>query len=143
MNIISLVFDAYGGRGGIARYNVNLLKALSLNSKVNKILVFAKNYYYKIDDVPHKITLYCDGSKNYFSYIFDILKRKNEIYDVSFIICGHINLLPIAKLLSKLFNAEIILIIYGVEALKPSKHLIINLLARRIKKFNIYKKSYY
>ena len=126
MNIISLVFDAYGGRGGIARYNVNLLKALSLNPKLNKIFVFAKNSYYKIDDLPKKVTFFCDGQKNYFSYIFDILKRKNQIYNVSFIICGHINLLPIAKLLSKLFNAEIILIIYSLfskvfesKSLKP------------------------
>jgi glycosyltransferase involved in cell wall biosynthesis len=48
------------------------------------------------------------------------------------IVCGHINLLPLAYLARLLIRAPVILVIYGVDAWQPTHSMLSNWLARRI-----------
>ena len=43
MNLLALVSDAFGGQGGIAQYNRDLLNALSAAEPGNRILVMPRH----------------------------------------------------------------------------------------------------
>ena len=43
---------------------------------------------------------------------------KRDRYDV--VLCGHINLLPLAVIASRLLGAKHVLLIYGIDAWKPT-----------------------
>ena len=43
MNLLALVTDAFGGQGGIAQYNRDLLTALSADRSAGRILVIPRH----------------------------------------------------------------------------------------------------
>ena len=49
--------DCYGGRGGIAQYNMNLVRALSLIKEFKEITIFQRKVVYKHEKIPKKIKL--------------------------------------------------------------------------------------
>ena len=58
--------------------------------------------------------------------------RKNRTFEL--ILCGHINLLPVAYLIS-LWLSSILLLIYGIDAWKPTQSLLNNYLLKHIDAF--------
>jgi len=48
------------------------------------------------------------------------------------VVCGHINLLPLAWFASRIMNAPLVLFIYGIDAWHPSRILLTNMLAKKV-----------
>ena len=118
MKLISLLPDAFGGRGGIALYNRDLLTALCEHDSCNEVVAIPRLVPDEIVELPKKLTYITDGIGGKVKYIKTIFSHllKSESYDA--IICGHINLLPIAYLASRWKRAPLILMIYGIDAWK-------------------------
>lgn len=113
MKILLLTTEAFGGVGGIAQYNRDLVKALSDNNDVIKVDVIARKISRPIEQVGAKVKLLNKVSLNKINFTIECFKSISANYDV--IICGHINLLSISLILKILTNSPIVLLAYGIE----------------------------
>jgi phosphatidyl-myo-inositol dimannoside synthase len=114
MKILALMPDAYGGFGGIAQYNRDLIDALSDSSRVSVIHSLARNPFDTPFELPAKVTeqvLSGRGLRYLAAATRQALKLRPDI-----ILCGHINLLPIAAFLKRITGRPLILEAYGIDA---------------------------
>ncbi len=131
--ILVLLTDAYGGHGGISRFNRDLLEAMSIATNCEEALVFPRLVTYAIkEEIPDKIRFIDKGITTIPNYIKNLLISlfMDSRFDV--LICGHINLLPIAWPLSKLLQMKLVMIIYGIDAWTPTKNHIVNYFASKV-----------
>jgi len=130
---LSFVTDAYGGHGGIALYNRDLLRALCSFPGCARVVAFPRTMSNAAEAMPDKLT-YIDsaagGKLRYLATAFRVL-RGDRSHDV--VVCGHINLLPLAWVVSGLLDVPLVLFIYGIDAWKPTRSALANFLATRIR----------
>jgi glycosyltransferase involved in cell wall biosynthesis len=114
--------DAFGGLGGIALYNRDLLDALCAAPQVSEVVAVPRRMPAAPESLPAKLTYLTGGLANRVSYVGAIIRllRKEANYDL--VCCGHIRLLPLALLAKWVSGAPLLLIIYGVDAWEPIKN---------------------
>jgi len=114
MKVLALLTDAYGGFGGIAQYNRDLLDALSTSTSVEQIVSVTRHAPDPGYTLPAKVTEYVASGPPllYARKAATIALRVRP--DV--ILCGHFNLLPVAVMVKGLIGSPIILEAYGIEA---------------------------
>ena len=124
MKIIAFVQDAYGGFGGIAQYNRDLMAALSSCNGVKEVHVIQALAPQQVDPPsPDKVQLNNAQSSSKFIYVCKSLISALKHRGVDLIICGHINLLPLAITAKLLTGAPILLETYGIEVWRKSSVL--------------------
>ncbi len=131
-NVSLFVTDCYGGRGGIAQYNRNLVDALLTIKEISEITIFQRKVVYKLEKFPKKVNLINSIKNSKFYFIFKIFNfllfgKKQEI-----VFCCHIHLLPFAWILSLKNNCPLVLLIFGEEAWNPSKYMVSNYFCKKI-----------
>lgn len=131
MKILALVTDAFGGRGGIALYNRDLLTALCENEVVTQVVVLPRRIDEPIGGLPAKINYVAEAARSSLRYLISALRCVLTGARFDAIVCGHINLIPLAFLLRSILGVPVILEIYGIDAWEPSKRRIVNCLAPR------------
>src|ERR1044071_8112325 len=110
MRILALLPDAYGGFGGIAQYNRDLIDALSASKRVEKIVSLTRHAPYPGFALPAKVTEYVlPGRPLRYSAQAAALALKLRPH---VILCGHFNLLPVAVMLKRFIASAIVLEAY-------------------------------
>jgi len=109
VNVLFLVTDAYGGYGGIALFNRELCAALPDVS----ITVIPRLVRGSLPDLPPHVTFIADAANGPAAYLRAISNARRAKWDL--IICGHINLLPVATI------GRPLLVVHGIEAWKKRK----------------------
>lgn len=111
MRFLLLCTDAYGGHGGIALFNRELVAALTASADCEEVVVVPRVIPHRgADVVPPKVT-FLDGAANgALAYLRAVRRMRRERFDL--VICGHVNLLPLARLVSR----DPLLITHGIEA---------------------------
>lgn len=104
MSIVFLASDAYGGHGGIALFNRQFCEAIGV-----PITVIPRVVRGEIRDVPPNVTFVAEAAKNPLAYLRALAAARRSKPEL--VICGHMNLLPIA------FNRPL-LVVHGFEAWK-------------------------
>jgi phosphatidyl-myo-inositol dimannoside synthase len=132
MRVVAVLPEAYGGFGGIAQYLRDFLSALASNQSVEAITVLPRLVREHTGQLPPKVEQRNRAAKGAAAYASEICKCAMERNPYDLVICGHLHLLPFAKLLSIRCSAPLMLVVYGVEAWKPSSHTISNVLASRV-----------
>ncbi len=107
MKILALVTEAYGGAGGIARFNRDLLKALSQIEPQPEIVILPRVRPYGARN---------DGLVGKLGYATAALKTFWQQGPFDLIFCGHLHLAPLAALLSRMKKTPVWLQIHGIEA---------------------------
>ena len=116
MRILALVTDAFGGYGGIARYNCDLLTALSQSQTVSSVLVLPR-IGPLIAQTPAKVRQVAPvPSKFAWSGHAFKLVAKNR-FDVIF--CGHPYAAPLAASLAFMVGVPMWVQVHGVDAWEP------------------------
>src|SRR5215475_2455371 len=120
MRVLAIVPEAFGGFGGIAVYNRDFLTALTELPLCEKVTVLPRLIRYTPGTLPPRIELLDKAANSNVRYVFELARMlaKRERYDV--VLCGHINLLPLAETASRLMGAKRILLIYGIDAWSPT-----------------------
>ena len=114
MRVLLVATDAYGGHGGIALFNRQLCEALASDEGITEIVVIPRTMATAPDDVPAKVTFVADAAGGAFAYTRAIAAARRQTFDL--VICGHINLLPVAAALG-----EPLLVIHGIDAWQPPR----------------------
>jgi len=124
MRALFLTMEAFGGIGGIAKYNRDFLRALGSAPGVSEVVAVPRLMPLTPQPMPPKLTYVTEALHGRVSYIKNVLRLLKGRSGFDLIICGHIKLLPMAILAKLKTRANLILIIYGVDAWFPLKNLI-------------------
>lgn len=143
MHIAMLFDDAYGGRGGIAQFNRDLIEACCAAKECAEIVLFQRigaletpqalppgaRYAVRPPSTPGY------GRVVSIRYCLLTLLRvcRGERFDL--VICGHLYLLPLAILVATVTRAQLVTVMHGVEAWAPSRHRLADFIARRTSNF--------
>lgn len=137
MHILCLLTDAYGGRGGIPKFNRDLCWALSAEPLAAEVTVLPRVQPVEpIGDIPERIDYreHVAGSK--FSYAWNVLSATFvPLSTFNVVICGHIHLLPLAWLAARRSGVPLLLIVHGLEARNPSDRWFANQFVSRVDAF--------
>lgn len=125
MRVLLLCTDSYGGHGGIALHDRELAEALVAREDVEDVIIVPRVMRFEPGVIPAKITFLSDATKGSMHYLSALMKARRLRPDL--VLCGHINLLPVACLMSR----HPILFVHGIEAWKPTRHRLTNWLVHR------------
>lgn len=129
LRMLALVTDAYGGHGGIARYNRDFFDVLAASDAVNEIQILPRTgrscsgdpRYYSNDSESPVRQLNPTFSKWRYSlraFFLTLTLRPNVLF------CGHLHMTPLAAVLSWLFRAPLWVQVHGVEVFERRGPLI-------------------
>lgn len=125
MRVLLLCTDSYGGHGGIALYNRDLAEALAQREDVEEVIVIPRVVRFPPGPIPSKITFFESAAGGAVQYMRALMRARAKRPDL--VICGHVNLLPIACT----FDLHPLLFVYGIEAWKPLRSPVRNRLLQR------------
>lgn len=128
MRLLLLCTDAYGGHGGIALFNRQLISSLASHHDVDEIVVIPRVIVHELEPQPPKVTFLAHASRSKASYVsaaWSTIRRGS--FDL--ILCGHVNLLPLARTLGQ----APVLVMHGIETWKPSRNRIVNRLIHNVR----------
>ena len=113
MRILLLTTDAYGGHGGIALYNRDIADALASMPEVSEVVVIPRTLPFAAHGVPDKVRFVAGAAGSKRRYIAAALRSAASRFDL--VICGHVNLLPLAVLLRLKLRCPLALMVYGID----------------------------
>ena len=118
MKILVLCTDSYGGYGGIALYNRDFIEALAAHPRVDEVEVIPRVISSgTLEPRPPNVRFVADGAGGRLRYLREIRKLLAERPRFDLVVCGHVNLLPFARM----FQRPTALLIYGIEAWKEKR----------------------
>jgi phosphatidylinositol alpha-1,6-mannosyltransferase len=117
MRILLLTTDAYGGHGGIALYNRDLVDALASLPSVDEIVVIPRTMRFAAEGVPAKARFLAHAVGGKTRFVRAAAAAALGHFDL--VICGHINLLPLAAILNLKLRAPLALMAYGIDVWRP------------------------
>ncbi len=128
MKILALMTDAYGGHGGIAQYNRDLVGALCAVENVTAIEILPRSgptakagLVPSAQDCPHPGRVKCHQSpaaSGRLRYAVNALKLAIK-QKPDLIFCGHIYMAPLAWALARLLRRPWWLQLHGIECWEP------------------------
>jgi phosphatidylinositol alpha-1,6-mannosyltransferase len=133
INVVMLLTDAFGGVGGIAKFNRDLLGALDRCLLVGRVKALPRLISLPIEEALPESVIY-DRAAARGRPAFAARLGANILQEdrADLVICGHLHLLPAAWLLARVRGSRLALIIHGVEAWTPSRKILANWFAAKV-----------
>lgn len=127
-----LLTEAFGGRGGIAKFNRDFLSALTAGgTRGVKVTALPR----AIDEpavAPRGLDYDREAAAGAGAFLRRVVRLMLMRRACDLVICGHINLLPPAWALARLNRARLVLIVHGYEAWQPPRRWLARWLAPRV-----------
>src|SRR5213594_4212868 len=121
LRLLVLLTDAFGGHGGIAKFNRDLLNALCAYPGMEEVTALPRTITKDPGVLPNRLiyeTQAACGKRSYLYHLGRLLAHRNSFDGV---ICAHIHLLPLAALAARRYRAPLTLIVHGIEAWRPPR----------------------
>lgn len=132
MHIDALLTDAYGGIGGISKFNRDLLAALAGMPEVSTVVTLPRLVQRECEPIPDKIRFDLSAARGKPAYVLRALRLAFASPRTDLLICGHINLLPLAWTVSRIKRCPLLLIVHGVDAWSPHRSPLVRALLARV-----------
>jgi phosphatidylinositol alpha-1,6-mannosyltransferase len=133
LDVLMLLTDSFGGRGGIAKFNRDFLQALDACALVERVYALPRLIPQPIDEaIPEAIIYDRKAARGRLAFLRRLASHAWRCQRIDLVVCGHLHLLPVAWLVARLRGARLALIIHGIEAWMPSQKFVANWLARRV-----------
>lgn len=117
INLLALVSDAFGGKGGIAQYNRDLLTAVASWGAGTQVLVLPRLGQAEPSMLPPGVRQVAPKGKVRFAIAALHAALTQGPFDVVF--CGHVNLVQLGALVARLLRVPLWLQLHGREAWEP------------------------
>lgn len=115
MRTLFLTTDAFGGRGGLAKYNRDLLTALCSHPSTSEVVVVPRGAGDEMEPLPVKLTFVTDGLGGRGRFLAAVARRVARRPEFDLVICGHVNLLSPTLAVARWLGAPLILCVYGID----------------------------
>jgi asparagine synthase (glutamine-hydrolysing) len=117
---LALVTDAFGGHGGIAKFNRDLLTAVAAMPECAEVVCLPRVITREVETVPERVRFMTSSAGGKPRYLLAILRALREgPYDL--LIIGHINLSGIGARIAKRFRVPSMLVVHGIDAWTPHR----------------------
>jgi glycosyltransferase involved in cell wall biosynthesis len=119
LRALAFLPDAFGGHGGIALYNRDLLTSVCAMDEVQEVVALPRLVGARMETLPAKLRYRLEAANGKLRYLCtaaSILVRDGR-FDV--VLCGHVNLLPLAAVAKLRVRAPLLMFIYGIDAWRP------------------------
>lgn len=133
--VLALVTDAFGGRGGVALYGRHMLRAVCHHPDVTEVVALPRKISYELEAMPPNLRYEVGAAGGKLRYGAAVISLANKIDSAGLVLCGHLNLLPFARMLGRRFRCPVLPLVYGRDAWQPTRHWIVNRLCRQIRAF--------
>src|SRR5438309_10593171 len=98
MRFLVLLTDGFGGHGGIANFNRDLLEALCSHPDTTEVVAIPRLQPEAVGSLPSKLRYVTSGLNSKTFFVLTTLRTVFKTPAFDLILCAHINLLPIAFL---------------------------------------------
>jgi phosphatidyl-myo-inositol dimannoside synthase len=116
VKLLALLTDGFGASGGIARYNCDLMTALSQSAAISQVVALPRFGDGSIAPPARIMQMKPEPPRvRWSAKAIDLVLRQR--FDV--ILCGHLYAAPLAAALSAMTGARLWLQVHGVEAWTP------------------------
>ncbi len=132
MRLLVFHTDAFGGFGGIAKYNRDLLTCLCSHPEVDEVVALPRLAPSPTGVLPAGLCLRRGSLGGKMQYGLASVRELATIKGYETVICAHIHLLPFAYAAAKRFRCPLVLFIYGIDAWEPSRRREVGALAHRV-----------
>jgi glycosyltransferase involved in cell wall biosynthesis len=126
VRILHIGTDSFGGYGGIALYNRELIAAMASHRDIEEVVVLPRIIVGEREPLPEKVTFVSRAAGGRLAFL-RALRHCGKQFDL--VVCAHVNLLPAARVVTK----HPLLMLYGIEAWKPLRDPISNRLLRNVR----------
>ena len=133
--LLVLVTDAFGGHGGISKFNRDFLEALCNDPATREVVAIPRLMPSPPGELPAKLTYVTNALNSKAKYVWRLVRLLAGGRGFDLVICGHINLVPIAWLARTLSGNPLVLIVHGIDAWQRTIHPLTNFLAARVDAF--------
>jgi len=116
MRLLALVTDGFGASGGIARYNQDLMAALSQSAAISRIAVLPR-VASATSATPAKVRQLAPSADRAVWSARALALGAQQRFDVVF--CGHLNAVPLAAAIAGFRRMPLWLQVHGIEAWQP------------------------
>lgn len=121
MRILVLLTDAFGGFGGISRFNRDLLTAMNASPLVERIHAWPRVISEAIvETIPESIVYERAFAGDKVTYVRRALSKIVAGPAFDLVVCSHINPLPLARVVAKARRTPLALVIFGIDAWNPT-----------------------
>ena len=131
MRLLALVTDAFGGRGGIAKFNRDLLRAVCQHDECEQVVALPRVIVEPPTDLPAKLVFCEESARGKLSFLLHTW-RQARAERLDGVICGHLGLLPIAALAASLQRVPLLLVVHGVEAWRHPRRAFLSRSLKRV-----------
>lgn len=128
-----LVSDAFGGWGGIAKFNRDFVAAVASQAATTEVVVVPRHIAEPVGTLPVKLDYRRRAAVGRRAFFAETARLAAAGGSFDLIVAGHINLAPFAWILGAIKGAPVVLIIHGIDAWRPTSRAIANFAARRIR----------
>ncbi len=132
MKVLALVPDAFGGHGGIALYNRDMLTALCNHQNVSEVIAIPRSVIKQLELYPDNLSYDVLGARNVPAFIWSTFRSLIKNREFGLVLCGHINILPLAWIIARIFRVPLVLEIYGIDAWNPTKRILTDFLVHYV-----------
>jgi len=108
----------------------DLVRAIASHPDTESVTVIPRVIAREAEQLPERVTHLPGFTASKLRFISGALRTAARRPRFDWIICGHVNLLPVAAAAAAVSGAKIILVVYGMEAWEPRGRLARLLLAR-------------
>ncbi|MGH7970669.1 MAG: glycosyltransferase, partial [Limisphaerales bacterium] len=142
--MLVLLSDAFGGCGGIAKFNRDFLSALSSSARIAHVTALPRLMPDPVGALPRALTWDTTGLGGRLAYSRAIFRAARLGFGTSpgVVVCGHLHLLPLAFIARRIAQSSsgsrpvpILLLIHGIEAWRPPRRPLARSLASRVDRF--------
>ena len=115
LRVLALVTDAFGGHGGIAQYNRDLLSSLVRCERIGEVLVLPRGAVTSPGMLPSGIRQFSPvaGRRAYSLTAMGAIPR---CWPIDIVFCGHIFMAPLAAIVARLSGARLWIQVHGIDA---------------------------
>lgn len=119
VKFLALVTDAFGGTGGIAKYDRDLISAIASYPATTQVDVIPRVIARTIEPTPRGVVHHEAAARSALRFLATTMRIALTHRSIEWILCGHMNLLSVALAASRAARAKVVLATYGLEAWRP------------------------
>ena len=122
--ILALVTDAYGGIGGIAKFNRDFLRACCSWDKCLEVVAIPRVAPLMSEAPPPKLRWLNQSLNSKLKFLISLLRLIIDKQKFDLIVCGHLNFASLVWLISRITQAPYVIIMHGIEAWGTNKNIV-------------------
>ncbi len=113
--VLALVTDAYGGHGGIAKFNRDLIQSIASTPVCAEVVCIPRVIPQPMQPLPERVRYLVEAARGRLHFMQACLRALRQgPFDL--VVIGHINLSPIGTWLARRLKSKSMLFVHGIDA---------------------------